>query len=252
MAAADRGVVETYRQNGKEFVSVKEFATRTGVKLNTIQKYIKERKLKISKEVGKKRYLEWEREQKKLQNIVMNNALTREGNALISVSKTKADIETKETEEITDIKDLDTGIVDVKQLFKNFDEKDFEDCLAQTPDGEIIKDSKGRTALNWTIVNKKITALIRNLELKRKEGELIRIDEVTTFLTLAYAKTRTKLSNIPERYISRFTAFYKKETGEELSNETATAIKNMLEAESKNILADLQKEIENSEYSENN
>lgn len=249
MAREDRGIVDFYRQNGKEFVSVLEFSRRSGVKVNTINKYIKERKLKISKEVGRKRYLEWERENNKLKNIILNNAATQKGNSLISVAKNPtSDIETKDTEEVNDLKDLETGVVDVKQLFKNFDERDFQDCLARTGDGEIIRDSHGKTALNWVIVDRKITALIRNLELKRKEGELIKIDDVTRFLAVCFAKTQGKLSNIPDRYSSRFAAFFKKETGGEVSNNTLTALKNMLTMETKNILSDLSKEIENSEY----
>jgi hypothetical protein len=249
MAREDKGRVDVYRQNGKEFVSVIEFSRRSGVKTHTINKYIKEGKLKISKEVGRKRYLEWERENNKLKNIILTNTTTQKGNVVISVSKNRtADVETRETGEVNDLKDLETGVVDVKQLFKNFDERDFQDCLARTQEGEIVRDSNGKTALNWVIVDRKITALIRNLELKRKEGELIKIDDVTRFLSIAFAKTQGKLSNIPDRYSSRFAAFFKKETGGEVSNATLTALKNMLTMETKNILSDLSKEIENSEY----
>ena len=251
MAREDKGIVDSYKSHsGREYVSVAELSRRTGVAVKTINKYIRERKLKVTKEVGRKRYLEWEGSNKKLQNYIMENALTSKGgNTLITLSKTPtADVETKETEEVNDLEDLETGVVDVKQLFKNFDEKDFQDCLARTGDGEVIRDSRGNTALNWTIVDRKITALIRNLELKRKEGELIKIDDVTRFLSIAFAKTQGKLSNIPDRYSSRFAAFFKKETGGEVSNETLTALKNMLTIETKNILSDLSKEIENSEY----
>jgi len=249
MAKGDRGIIDVYKERGKEYVSVIEFSRRTGVKQGTVNTYIKEGKLKISKEVGRKRYLEWERENKKLKNIIMENALTQKGRSLIKVKTTE--VNTKDTEEINDIEDLETGVVDVKQLFKNFDENDFQDCLVRDPDGKVLKDSRGKTVLNWQTVDRKITALIRNLELKRKEGELIKIDEVTRFLSVAFAKTQGKLANIPDRYASRFAAFYKKETGEEVSNETVTSLKNMLTAEAKNILADLSKEIESSEYGEN-
>lgn len=253
MGKEDRGIVDTYRERGKEYVSVSEFSQRTGVASNTICRYIKDGKLKVTAEYRNKRYLDWERENKKIKNLVMNNALTQKGRSLVKLSKTKTkDIETRETSEIKDLEDLETDVVDVKQLFKNFDEKDFQDCLARDPSsGEILRDSRGKTVLNWQTVDRKITALIRNLELKRKEGELIKIDEVTRFLSIAFAKTQGKLSNIPDRYASRFAAFYKKETGTEVSNETLTSLKNMLTAESKNILADLSKEIENSEYGEN-
>lgn len=248
MAKGDRVAVDVYRENGKEYVSVIEFSRRTGVSVNNINRHIKDRKLKITNQVGKKRYLEWERENKKLKNIIMENALTQKGHSLIKVKTTE--INTRDTEEINDIEDLETGVVDVKQLFKNFDENDFQDCLARNPEGEIIRDSRGKTVLNWQTVDRKITALIRNLELKRKEGELINIADVTRFLSVSFAKTQGKISNIPDRYTSRFAAFYKKETGEEVSNETVTSLKNMLTVESKNILADLSKEIENSEYGE--
>lgn len=249
MAREDKGTVDIYKSNGKEYVSVSEFSRRTGVKVNTINAYIRDGKLKIGNERGRKRYLQWERENKKLKNLLMENATHQKGRSLISVSKGKtADIETKDTGEVNDIQDLETGVVDVKQLFKNFDEKDFQDCLTRTLEGEIIYDSNGRTVLNWATVDRKITALIRNLELKRKEGELIKIDDVTRFLSIAFAKTQGKLSNIPDRYSSRFAAFFKKETGGEVSNETLTALKNMLTIETKNILSDLSKEIENSEY----
>ena len=248
MAKQDRGIVDVYRARGKEFVSVAEFCRRTGVKTNTVNTYIKDGKLKISKEVGRKRYLEWERENKKLKNIIIDNALTQKGASLVRIKT--SEIKTKDTEEINDIQDLETDVVDVKQLFKNFDEKDFQDCLARSPEGNILKDSRGKTILNWQTVDRKITALIRNLELKRKENELIKIDEVVRFLSIAFAKTQGKLSNIPDRYTSRFAAFYQKETGKDVGNETITALKNILIAETKNILADLSKEIENSEYSE--
>ena len=252
MAREDKGIVDSYKaHSGREYVSVAELSRRTGVAVKTINKYIREKKLKVTKEVGRKRYLEWETSNKKIQNYVMENALSAKGggNTLITLSKTPTnDVETKDTGEINDLEDLETGVVDVKQLFKNFDEKDFQDCLARTGDGEVIRDSHGNTALNWTIVDRKITALIRNLELKRKEGELIKIDDVTRFLSIAFAKTQGKLSNIPDRYSSRFAAFYKKETGGEVSNATLTALKNMLTMETKNILSDLSKEIENSEY----
>ena len=249
MAREDKGTVDIYKSHGKEYVSVSEFSRRTGVKVNTINAYIRDGKLKIGNERGRKRYLQWERENKKLKNLLVENATHQKGRSLISISKGKtADIETKDTGEVNDIQDLETGVVDVKQLFKNFDEKDFQDCLTRTLEGEIIYDSNGRTVLNWATVDRKITALIRNLELKRKEGELIKIDDVTRFLSIAFAKTQGKLSNIPDRYSSRFAAFFKKETGGEVSNETLTALKNMLTIETKNILSDLSKEIENSEY----
>ena len=248
MAREDKGTVDVYKRHGKEYVSVSEFSRRTGVKVGTINSFIRNGKLKIGNEKGRKRYLDWESENKKLKNLIVENATTQKGRYLISISKNKtADVETKDTGEVNDIQDLDTGIVDVKQLFKNFDEKDFQDCLSRV-DGEIIYDSDGKTVLNWTTVDRKITALIRNLELKRKEGELIKIDDVTRFLSIAFAKTQGKLSNIPDRYSSRFAAFYKKETGGEVSNATLTALKNMLTMETKNILSDLSKEIENSEY----
>ena len=249
MAREDKGTVDIYKSHGKEYVSVSEFSRRTGVKVNTINAYIRDGKLKIGNERGRKRYLQWESENKKLKNLLVENATHQKGRSLISVSKGKtADIETKDTREVNDLQDLETGVVDVKQLFKNFDEKDFQDCLTRTLEGEIIYDSNGRTVLNWATVDRKITALIRNLELKRKEGELIKIDDVTRFLSIAFAKTQGKLSNIPDRYSSRFAAFFKKETGGEVSNETLTALKNMLTIETKNILSDLSKEIENSEY----
>ena len=249
MAIADRGIIDVYKQKGKEFVSVIEFSRRTGVKVNLINKYIREHKLKVSNETGRKRYLEWERENKKLKDVLIQSAATQKGNAVPSVSRKRTtDIETKETNEIKDLQDLETGVVDVKQLFKNFDEADFQDCLARSQEGEILRDSNGKTALNWTTVDRKITALIRNLELKRKEGELIKIDDVTRFLSICFTKTQGKLSNIPDRYASRFAAFYKKETGGEVSNASLTALKNMLTMETKNILSDLSKEIENSEY----
>lgn len=251
MAREDKGVVDSYKEHGREYVSVMELSRRTGVKSKTINKYIRERKLKVTKEVGRKRYLEWETSNKKIQNLIFDNAINQKGASLISVSKTSKTTETKDTREINDIEDTETDIVDVKQLFKNFDEKDFQDCLRRY-EGEIIRDPiSGKTLLDWQMVDRKITALIRNLELKRKEGELIKIDEVTRFLSIAFAKTQGKISNIPDRYSSRFAAFYKKETGTEVSNETLTSLKNMLTAESKNILADLSKEIENSEYGEN-
>lgn len=249
MAREDKGTVDVYKRHGKEYVSVSEFSRRTGVKINTINTYIRNKKLKVGNEKGRKRYLDWESENKKLKNLIVENATHQKGHSLISVSKNRtADVETKDTGEVNDIQDLDTGIVDVKQLFKNFDEKDFQDCLTRSLEGEIIYDSNGKTVLNWTTVDRKITALIRNLELKRKEGELIKIDDVTRFLSIAFAKTQGKLSNIPDRYSSRFAAFYKKETGGEVSNATLTALKNMLTMETKNILSDLSKEIENSEY----
>lgn len=250
MAREDKGVTDSYRtRNGTEYVSVIELSRRTGITTNTINKYIKEGWLKVTKEAGRKRYLAWEISEKKIKNHIMENAVNRKGGPQISLSKNStSDMETRETREVNDLEDLETGVVDVKQLFKNFDEKDFQDCLARTGDGEVIRDSHGNTALNWTIVDRKITALIRNLELKRKEGELIKIDDVTRFLSIAFAKTQGKLSNIPDRYSSRFAAFFKKETGGEVSNATLTALKNMLTMETKNILSDLSKEIENSEY----
>lgn len=251
MAREDKGVVDSYKdKHGREYVSVAELSRRTGVNIVTIRRYIRDRKLRVIKEVGQKRYLEWDSSNKKIQNLILDNAINQKGASLISVSKNTESVKTKETHETKDIEDIETDVVDVKQLFKNFDEKDFQDC-SRYFQGEILKDSEGNTLLDWQMVDRKITALIRNLELKRKEGELIKIDEVVRFLSIAFAKTQGKLSNIPDRYTSRFAAFYQKETGNEVSNETVTALKNMLTAETKNILADLSKEIENSEYGEN-
>ncbi len=248
MAREDKGIVDSYKtKNGTEYVSVIELSRRTGISTKTINAFIKDKKLKVTKEVGKKRYLEFEREKRKLDVLLQQNLLSSHKRIKV---KTK-EVKTGDTQETGDIEELEETTTDIKQLFKNFDPNDFKDCLAVDPDGNKIVDPDGNYILNWVVVDKKITAMIRNLELKRKEGDLIKIDEVSNFLTLVFAKTRTKLSNIADRYISRFTAFYKKETGGEISNETTTALKNMLEIESKNILTDLQKEIENSEYGQN-
>ncbi len=248
MAREDRGVVDVYKQKGIEYVSVSEFSRRAGVAVNTINKFIREKRLKVTCEVGKKRYLDWEREYNKFKVIQQKNILNAHGGGRIK-TKTK-DIKTTETKEVKDTEDIQDTVIDINQLFKNFNPDDFKDCIAIDNEGNKLKDSDGNYILEWPTVDRKITALIRNLELKRKEGELIRIDEVTRFLSIAFAKTRGKLSNIPDRYTSRFVAFYQKESGREVSNETATALKNILTAETKNILSDLSKEIENSEYSE--
>lgn len=250
MAREDKGVVDSYKdKNGIEYVSVAEFSRRSGVAVNTINKFIREKRLKITKEVGYKRYLAWEREYNKLKVIQQKNILNAHGGGRI---KTKTgDIKTSETKEVKDTEDIQDTVIDINQLFKNFNPEDFKDCIAMDNEGVRMRDADGNYILEWPTVDRKITALIRNLELKRKEGELIKIDEVVRFLSIAFAKTQGKLSNIPDRYTSRFAAFYQKETGNEVSNETTTALKNMLTAETKNILADLSKEIENSEYGEN-
>lgn len=250
MAREDKGVTDCYKEHGREYVSVIEFSRRSGVSVNTINKFIREKRLKTSREIGRKRYLEWGKEYNKLKAIQQNNLLNSHGGARIK-TKTR-DVKTAETGETEELEDLDETTTDIKQLFKNFDPNDFKDCIAIDPmEGCPMRDADGKPILNWQTVDKKITAMIRNLELKRKEGELIKIDEVTRFLSIAFAKTRGKLSNIPDRYASRFVAFYQKESGGEVSNETITALKNVMTAETKNILADLSKEIENSEYGEN-
>lgn len=250
MAREDKGVVDSYKQNGVEYVSVAEFSQRTGVASNTINKFIRDRKLKISCEVGKKRYLAWEREYNKLKIIQQKNMLNTHAHGGKKIKTKTKDIKTADTKEIKDTREIQDTVIDINQLFKNFNPDDFKDCIADDGEGGKLKDSDGNYILDWSIVDRKITALIRNLELKRKESELIRIDDVTRFLSIAFAKTQGKLSNIPDRYTSRFVAFYQKETGKEVSNETATALKTILTAETKNILADLSKEIENSGYSE--
>lgn len=258
MAREDKGVVDAYKEGGQEFVSISEFARRENVYPARIRELIKNNTLFVSQKISNKRYLNWKIENLKFQKYLSDSKYVKHGLKPRNTKEiTTNEIETKDTEETSDIKETNiTEIVSGHTLLTNFNPEDFKDCAQTYKDhtGKTCygKDDEGNIILDWTTVDRKITALIRNLELKRKGNELIRINDVTRFLSIVFAKTQGKLSNIPDRYTSRFVAFYQRETGKEVSNETATAIKNMLEVESKNILADLQKEIENSEYSENN
>ncbi len=255
MAREDRGVVDSYKEHGVEYVSTTEFARREYVGYRRIMDYIKQGILSTSHRIGRKTYMNWKIENQKLQRYIKQSVYSDRQLKPKKPIELSSEIEETTTKEIGEQRQTEGDtIIDTKRLLKNFDPKDFKDCYETSlNEGKtsIDKDEDGNPMLNWVKVDKKITALIRNLELKRKEGELIKIDEVTRFLSIAFAKTQGKISNIPDRYSSRFAAFYKKETGTEVSNETLTSLKNMLTAESKNILADLSKEIENSEYGEN-
>lgn len=256
MAREDKGVVDSYKEHGIEYVSTTEFARREYVAYRRIMDYIKQGILSTSHKIGRKTYMNWKTENQKLQRYIKQSVYSDRSLKPKKPIEITSEIEETATREIKEQKATETEtIIDTKRLLKNFDPTDFKDCYETSDDEEgkshIDRDEDGNPMLNWVKVDKKITALIRNLELKRKEGELIKIDEVVRFLSIAFAKTQGKLSNIPDRYTSRFAAFYQKETGNEVSNETTTALKNMLTAETKNILADLSKEIENSEYGEN-
>ncbi len=260
MAKDDRGMQDSYKENGIEYVSAGEFAKREYVSLQRIRELIKSGVLTPHCKIGRKTFLNWKIENKKFQKYIKISAY--KDNGLKPKRPRKAVVEEGDTAEVAETDTKEQGdvpettadiLVDTKRLLQNFDPNDFKDCFMTEADEEgnerTSKDEDGNPILNWVIVDKKITALIRNLELKRKESELISLEDVTRFLSIAFTKTQGKLSNIPDRYASRFAAFFKKETGGEASNTTLTALKNMLTVETKNILSDLSKEIENSDYS---
>lgn len=260
MPKDDRAMQDSYKEDGVEYVSVAEFAKREYVGRQRIAELIKDGTLTVHCQIGKRKFLNWKIENKKFQKYIKASAYKDNGlkpkkpKKVIAEKWDTTEITTPETKEQGDIPETTADIlVDTKRLLKNFDPNDFKDCYQYLDDEEgkshVEKDEDGNPILNWVIVDKKITALIRNLELKRKENELISLEDVTRFLSITFTKTQGKLSNIPDRYASRFAAFFKKETGGEASNATLTALKNMLTVETKNILADLSKEIENSDYS---
>lgn len=248
---------ETFKQNGKEYLSTRAFSERTNIPMDTIQKLCKRGKLNFIK-VGSRRFLCWETESKRLEFLIQENQKRGVMHFFAGrgkkTSRTNSEVlETKEIqdqEEIQDLKEVDS--TDAKQLLKNFDENDFKDCLllSKNLDGDtiVVTDADGKPVLDWKMVDRKITALIRNLELKRKENELIAKDDVTQFLSIVFTKTRQKITSIPPRFASRFASFYQKETGKDLSNTTKTDIKMMLETEAKHILADITKDIEESDF----
>ena len=259
MPKDDRAMQDSYKENGVEYVSVAEFAKREYVNFRRISELIRDGVLTPHCKIGRRTFLDWKIENKKFQKYVKasayNDRSLKPGKpASKKVTAGEHDLAETETKEQGDIPETTAEVlVDTKRLLRNFDINDFKDCYQYLDDENGVshaeKDEDGNPILNWVIVDKKITALIRNLELKRKENELISLEDVTRFLSVTFTKTQGKLSNIPDRYASRFAAFFKKETGGEASNATLTALKNMLTVETKNILADLSKEIENSDYS---
>ena len=248
---------ESFKQDGKEYISTRAFSERTNISMNTLSNLCKRGKLNFIK-VGARRFLCWETESKRLQFLIQENQKRgikqfftgRKKAVPLTNSEVKETKEIEEQEEIQDLKEVDS--TDAKQLLKNFDENDFKDCLLLSKDLDgntiTVTDAEGKPVLDWKMVDRKITALIRNLELKRKENELIAKADVTQFLSIVFTKTRQKITSIPPRFASRFASFFQKETGEDLSNTTKTNIKSMLETEAKHILADITKDIEESDF----
>lgn len=156
-----------------------------------------------------------------------------------SVSSENVSSEELDDEEVKEVSDIAFSNADLN--LKDIDESTLSDCWIRDRNGNYLMDPvKKKPMIDWKKADMKIKALIHNQQLATKAGELISLVEAQEMLSMAYSPVAEAITNIPDKFFTRFTDWAQGASGTVLSNKEKSEIKQILDDEINSILKELQ------------
>ena len=236
----------TRRSGGKQYVTVPEFSQRMGVTKQATYKAIRDGKLSVKIFAGEKtKYLDWEISRTIWESRIKPKRKTQR-EALIANEQGGYETldgfipETPDLKEVADVADInDIGEITIgKETFKlqNLDPNEFSDCWVPLKDGTpVINKNTGEHVYNWDMVDKKLKALLHNIQYRQRQEELISKEEVNYALSTIFKPLMTEIEQIPTKHITRIEDVIEDYTGKPLSDNCKNAIRAVMADTTKKI-----------------
>lgn len=217
----------TRKSGGKLYYSVPQFAKEVGVTRTAVYTAIKNGTFPVKKfrgdstqyielEEGKRLWAERKGANRKTIGQQAKEAVQSSYESLEPfIPDEPKDLEIKHQSDMQNIENIGE-ITDGENTYSigRLDPNEFSDCRIYSKEkGSYLKNPEtGEYIYNWDLVDKKLKALIHNIQYKIKLGELIPKDEVDYCLSMIFQPLIGEIDQIPHRYISRFIAVVEEQT----------------------------------------
>ena len=240
----------TRRRGGILYVTVTEFADRMGVNRSSVDRAIAKGQLQTRTFKGSSyKYLDfaksqmaWEKRPKP-HKPTRKDMLARSQGGYMDLSGFKPvtiDSE-KDIENVGEIRDIGQ-ISDGDNTFTlyNLDPNEFSDCWVFQNGEPLMNPQTHDYVYDWDKVDRKIKALLHNIQYQEKQGNLIAKSDVDFCLSMIFQPMLTAIDQIPDMHLSQIISVVEDRTGHKLDETTRTAIRNMMTMTTKRIAEEFQ------------
>lgn len=244
----------TRTSKGVLYVSVAEFAKREGVTRRAIQTAITKGLLPSKVFPGDASfYIDWNKGKEIWDNRPKPKRKTigqiqKEMEASgFTVPDSPEIKEISETEEVREIGEISDG----KETFslQSLDPRGFSDCWIYAKDEKtgkrvpLINQETGEHIYNWDLVDKKLKALLHDLQYQAKQGSLIPKEDVEFTLATIFQPLVSDIMQIPNTYTSSLLSIVEDYLSVPVDSTLRTALTNALKETSNKILKNFQETI---------
>lgn len=230
--------------DGREFVSVSEFARREERIASCINRYIRKGILDaITVEEYGILYMDWEKQSHKYKEYIFSAKSISKENRYTAVAAEPTEpkvaspsIPSNDMEPL----DRDAPVVDLASI----DPALHADCWIRDGHGKpMIVPGTNTPRIDWEMLKKKLTAVSYQLKIDIERGRYVEKDTLTRFFIALAKILQTKISSIPSRYGAIFIA-----TAEDMKDVSFSAaetkeLDNILANEGASILKDIQSDL---------
>lgn len=247
---------EIINHEGKEYVSIQEFAKRKRTTIQTIYSYIRKKKLTVSdpaKKGGK--YLEWKTQGRKYDIVRKKNEKTTPHAKRASKDRDffkpqtsdepkPAELENLPKPQENNMPDLPGNNLLSSVNLSLINPKDHPDCWMTDPETlDVLYDAHHHPMLDWDKVKAKLTAVSYQLKIDQLAGSLVPKDELMITIEAVSQVFLAGISSIPARYGSIFIAEAEKIFGREATPEEQMRMNKILVTESRRLCETMQGEL---------
>lgn len=244
---------DTRKRNGVLYVSVKEFADRMGVTRSAVYNAIKNNLLSITTFPGDgSKYLDWDRSKDIWNERRKPNRKTKaeteqdryQGGYEVVGYFGKADTdEIREIADTADIKEIGE-LSDGKDTFsiQSLDPLAFSDCWVfdKFTNKPLINPETKEHIYNWEMVDKKLKALLHNLQFQTKQGDLIPKAEVDRILSSILTPMVNEIAQIPNKFSSMIITSLEDIVGRDIEDRVKTLVQNVMRDTTERVMQSLQ------------
>lgn len=231
-------------KDGKEFVSVSEFARREERIPSVINRYIRTGTLDAVKveEYGIL-YMDWEEQSRKYKEYIFSSKSCSKANRYTAVaaepSAPEIEVPNIPSNEIED-PTRQAPIVDLASI----DPMAHSDCWIRDGHGDpIYVPGTNTPRIDWEFLKKKLTAVSYQLKIDIERGKYVEKETLSRFFTALAKILQTKISSIPSRYGAIFMATVEDMKECSFTPDEAKELDNILIKEGSSILKDIQSDL---------
>lgn len=228
-------------RNGRELVTITEFAKRLGITRPAVYRALKKGLLFTTSVNGSSsQWLDWES-----QKVQYSTIKTYPQKSHINIRKMpEPKVPKIESMKSDSIEEASTPNAQEAVDINKINPYDYPDCWLIGDSGPAINPETKKPMLDYDKLKAYLTSVKYQLDIKKLRGELIEKKDVAFAIQDAMTILSTELESIPRKFTESILAFCEYQMHQKLSEDNRKMLSNMLDAKPTEIMASIRKAFE--------